>query len=59
MKKTFVLALTPCLSLSLAAPALAAGRGMENFQKTDTYTGQFADMGADHWATPWGALCYE
>ena len=59
MKKTFVLALTLCLSLSLAAPALAAGRGMENFQKTDTYTGQFADMGADHWATPWAALCYE
>ena len=45
--------------ISLSAPALAAGSGLGNFQKTDTYTGQFADVPAGHWAAPSVKLCYE
>lgn len=59
MKKLLAFALTFCLMISLSAPALAAGSGLGNFQKTDTYTGQFADVPAGHWAAPSVKLCCE
>ena len=59
MKKLLAFALTFCLMISLSVPALAAGSGLGNFQKTDTYTGQFADVPAGHWAAPSVKLCYE
>lgn len=59
MKKilAFVLSLALCLSLSI--PAMAAGSGMDNFQKSGTYTGQFTDMPDSYWGTRWAAVCYE
>lgn len=59
MKKLLALALTLCLALSLSMPALAAGSGLSNFQKTDTYVGQFTDVSNSHWAAPSVKLCYE
>ena len=59
MKKVLALALTLCLALSLSVPALAAGSSMSNFQKTDTYSNQFTDVSASHWAASSVALCYE
>ena len=59
MKRILALALTLCLALSLSVPALAAGSGMSNFQKTDTYNNQFTDVSASHWAAPSVKLCYE
>ena len=47
-KRLLSLLLTGALCLSLSAPALAAG--LENFQKTNTYTaGQFTDVPAGEW----------
>ena len=47
-KRLLPLLLTGALCLSLSAPALAAG--LENFQKTNTYTaGQFTDVPAGEW----------
>ncbi len=47
-KRLLSLLLTGALCLSLSAPALAAG--LENFQKTNTYTaGQFTDIPAGEW----------
>ena len=59
MKRAFAIALVLCLTLSLSIPALAAGSGMSNFQKTDTYSNQFADVSDSHWAASSVKLCYE
>lgn len=59
MKRTLALILALALCLSLAVPAAAAGSGMDNFQKTNTYTGQFADIPENYWGTKWATVCYE
>ena len=59
MKKCLALVLTLALCLALAVPTMAAGSGMENFRKSDTYAGQFTDMPDSYWGTQWAAACYE
>lgn len=59
MKKILSLVLALSLALSLSIPALAAESSMDNFQKINTYNGQFSDLEATHWATPVIQLCYE
>ena len=59
MKKVMSLILTVILCVSLATPSMAASSGMSNFQKSNTYAGQFADMSDSYWGTQWAAACYE
>ena len=59
MKRFSALFLAFCLVCSLYLPAQAAGSGMDNFQKTETYNGQFADIEAGYWAASSVRLCYE
>ena len=57
-KRILSLALAAALCLSLSAPALAAG--LDNFQKTSTYTpGQFADVPAGSWYAAGVQSAYE
>ena len=51
MKKVMSLILTVILCVSLATPSMAASSGMSNFQKSNTYAGQFADMSDSYWGT--------
>ena len=44
MKRFTALLLACCMMFGLYVPAQAAGSGMDNFQKAETYNGQFADI---------------
>ena len=59
MKRFTALLLAFCMMFGLYVPAQAAGSGMDNFQKTETYNGQFADIDAGYWAASSVKLCYE
>ena len=59
MKRFTALLLAFCMMFGLYVPAQAAGSGMDNFQKTETYQGQFADIEAGYWAASSVQLCYE
>lgn len=59
MKRFTALLLAFCMMFGLYIPAQAAGSGMGNFQKTETYNGQFADIDAGYWAASSVKLCYE
>ena len=59
MKRFTALLLACCMMFGLYVPAQAAGSGMDNFQKAETYNGQFADIDAGYWAASSVKLCYE
>lgn len=59
MKKLLTLLLTLSLLLGLSLPAAAAGSGMNNFKKTETYGNQFTDVAASYWAASSIKTCYE
>ena len=57
--KVLSVAISACLSVGMCVSAYAAQDSMENFQKSETYTGQFADVSNTHWAASSIKLCYE
>ena len=60
MKKLLSLALALLLALSLCvSPAFAASDSLDNFTKTEEYTGIFTDIPAGHWAASVIETCYE
>ena len=59
MKKLLSAILALCMALSLCTTALAAQNSMDNFTKVNTYSGQFKDVSASHWAAPSVRACYE
>ena len=59
MKRFLAMMLTLMLIIScLAVPALAATPGMDNFRKSEPYTG-FSDVPAGHWAAGVVQTCCE
>ena len=59
MKKLLSAILALCMAVSLCATALAAPNSMANFVKTNTYSNQFKDVSASHWAASAVRACYE
>ena len=59
MKRFTALLLACCMMFGLYVPAQAAGSGMDNFQKAESYNGRFADIDAGYWAASSVKLCYE
>ena len=59
MKKLFIAVVTLCLSMMLCATAFAAENSMDNFVKTETYSGVFTDVPEGYWAVPSIQACYE
>lgn len=59
MKKLLSAILALCMAVSLCATAFAAPNSMSNFVKTNTYSNQFKDVSASHWAAPSVRVCYE
>ena len=59
MKKLLSALLALCLTLSLCAPALAAGESLDHFKATEVYADQFQDVAADAWYLQSVKTCYE
>lgn len=59
MKKLLSAILALCMAVSLCTTALAAQNSMGNFVKVNTYSNQFKDVSASHWAAPSVRACYE
>lgn len=54
LRKISALAVAIALAVTLSAGVMAAPSGFENFTYSDNYTdGQFLDVGADDWFTPY------